>query len=391
MDVYNLSGKKIGTLFYDIPFITGELPILFIESSTPYTSLTKETASAGTVTFVDFREKFSLDVTIKLQGSASLVLNKKNLNITFYDENGKKQKIIFNSWYPTNKIHLKANEFDYSMSRNSVGAKYTYKMMGKHLPQGARGYIDSFPVLMYYNGEYMGCHSINLPQDGKTYNFTDAQEEAGTNLVYRCGDTTTDWTDNSKWEYRGDVDETQGMRAVFTALHNVMANYSALTKTVIEDHFDKQTLIAYWTLADIMLAVDSLVNNWTIVTWDGSKWYHVWYDLDIIFGLGGNDGYYLDADFDITTCQQYVACGFWQKIVSLYGDDIATMYATMRNNGADADTIYAMFHGFQSTWGWQNIQADRTKWASDKRNNNEISKTWIENRLAFLDDKYSFV
>lgn len=66
------------------------------------------------------------------------------------------------------------------------------------------------------------------------------------------------------------------------------------------------------------------------------------------------------------------------------------MYAKMRTNGVNADTIYRMFHDFQSTWGWQNIDADRTKWASDKRNSNEISKTWIESRIAYLDNKYGY-
>ena len=392
MGIYDISGKALQTNIneYDIPIITGELPIVFIESNTAYTSLTKENSSNATVCLVDWRNKLNLAAKIKLQGSGSLNYAKKNLNITFYNDEGKKQKVVFNDWLPTNKIHLKANEYDYSMVRNSVGTTFAYKMMGKYLPQGARGYIDSFPAIMYYNGEYMGCHTINLPQDGKTYNFKDSKEEACTNLAYRCGDTTTAWTTNAYWEYRGDVDETDAMRSAFTDLLDIMTDYTNLTTSIIESHFDKQTLIAYWTLADIMLAVDSLVNNWTIVTWDGAKWYHVWYDLDLIFGLGGNDGRNLSATYDITNCLQYNACGFWQKVISLYSDDIATMYATMRNSGADADTIYDMLHGFQMTWGWQNILADRTKWASDKLNSNEISKTWIQNRLTFLDNKYGY-
>lgn len=390
MSIYDILGNEITMNQFDLPIITGELPIIFIQSNTEYASLSKETASNATITFVDGKTKFSLSAKIKLQGSGSLNYAKKNLNITFYNENNKKQKLIFNNWYPTNKIHLKANEFDYSMVRNSVGTIFTYKMMGKCLPQGARGYIDSFPVIMYYNDVYMGCHTVNLPQDGKTYNFTDSKEENCTNLAYRCGDTVTAWTSNAKWEYRGDVDETSAMRNVFTNLHNIMVDYTNLTKNIIEEHFDKQTLVAYWTLADIMLAVDSIVNNWTIVTWDGEKWYHTWYDLDLIFGLGGNDGYNLSATYNIENCQQYKACGFWSKVVELYSSDIADMYAVMRANGVNADAIYEMFHKFQSVWGWQNIVADRTKWASDKLNRNEISKTWIESRLAFLDSKYSY-
>ena len=388
MSVYNINGKEIGSLTTDIPIITGELPKIFITSETPYTSLTKETASNATVSFVDIREKFSLSAKIKLQGNNSIQYAKKNLNITFYNASGKKQKIIFNSWYPTSKIHLKANEYDYSMVRNSVGTEFSYRIMGKMLPKGARGYVDSFPVIMYYNGEYMGCHTVNLPQDGKTYNFTDEQEEACTNMAYRCG-TTHSW-EVSNWEYRGDVDETAEMRTAFTAFHSIIYDYTNLTKQIIVEHFDVDTLVAYWTLADIMLAVDSLLNNWTLVTWDGTKWYHVWYDLDLIFGLGGNDGTDLEANYDITTCQQYTRNGFWSKVVELYAQEIGLMYAKMRDNGVNADAIYKMFYEFQSIWGWQNIDADRIKWSSDKRNANEISKTWIKSRIEYLDNKYGY-
>lgn len=391
-NLYDVTGAKIGVSAVENLVLTSELPTMFIVSNTAYADVTKETNSNGTLTLIDSSKKkiSSIPIKFKLQGSGSLAYAKHNLNITFYDDDGNKANYQFNTWRPVKKIHLKANEYDYSMIRNSVGARFTYKMMGKMLPNGSEGYIDSFPCILYYNGDYMGCHTVNLPQDGSTYGFKDAQESAGTNLAYRCGDTTTAWTTNANWEYRGDVDETASMRNVFTALHNIMCDYSSLTTATIEAHFDKQTLIGYWVLADIMLAVDSLVNNWTIVTWNGTTWYHTWYDLDLIFGLGGDDGVTLSATYDITNCIQYQACGFWQKVVELYSSDISAMYATMRANGADADTIYDLFHNFQMIWGWQNIAKDREVWSSDKQNNNEISKTWITNRLAYLDAKYGY-
>lgn len=392
MGVYDIDGRSVVS-DSDV-IITGDLPKIFITSNTAYNQMVRDTNYKGTFTFVDGKAKMkNVPIKFKLQGSGSLGYAKKNLNITFYSDDtyDTKQKFRFNSWMPVSKVHLKANEFDYSMVRNSVGAIFTYMTMGKNLPQGAKGYIESFPVIAYFNGAYMGCHTLNLPQDGKTYNFTDAQETACTNLAYRCGDTQTEWDDLANWEYRGDEDETANMRAAFTSLLNIMADHTNLTKSIIEAHFDIQTLIAYWTLADIMLAVDSLINNWTLVTWDGTIWYHTWYDMDLIFGLGGNDGYNLSADYNIQLCQQYRYNEFWQKVVSLYGDEIASMYAMLRTNGIDADSIYNLFHDFQSVWGWQNIAKDREVWADDKRNNNEISKTWIENRLAYLDNKYNYV
>lgn len=393
--IYDINGNELVASFSgEIPIIIGDLPTIYITSDTAYANVTKEANSNGTFTLIDRKKKISnVPIKFKLQGSGSLNYDKHNLNITFYadDEYKDKQKFQFNSWLPISKIHLKANEFDYSMVRNSVGSRLAHDLMGVYLPNGADGYIDSFPVIMYYNDEYIGCHTVNLPQDGKTYNFSDSAEKACTNLAYRNGVSSISvWNTSANWEYRGDEDETTPMRNVFDSLLTVMSDYNNLTTAIVEEHFDKDSLIAYWTLADIMLAVDSLINNWTIVTWNGTKWFHTWYDLDLIFGLGGADGYNLSATYDITTCQQYRNCGFWQKITSLYANDISSMYATMRNNGADADSLYNAFHDFQSKWGWRNIEMERTKWASDKLNTNEISKTWIQDRLAFLDTKYGY-
>lgn len=396
MTYYDIDGNefKISAEEKDDLILISSLPTVFIESEIAYASITKDNNSNGTFTFVDRNKKInSIPIKFKLQGSGSLNYAKHNLNITFYEDDtyAEKKKYQFGGWLPVSKIHLKANEFDYSMVRNSVGSRLTHDLMGKFLPNGADGYIDSFPCILYYNDEYMGCHTVNLPQDGKTYNFKDSLETVAKNLAYRNGDTSiTVWTQSSNWEYRGDADEVGDMRSTFNSLLSVMSDYSNLTKAIIEQHFDVDTLVAYWTLADIMLAVDSLVNNWTLVTWDGVTWYHVWYDLDLIFGLGGNDGYNLSATYNIANCQQYLACGFWQKITTLYATEIADMYANLRNNGVNADNLYNAFHDFQSEWGWRNIAMDREKWASDKLNTNEISKTWIANRLAFLDNKYNY-
>lgn len=393
-NIYDGSGQIIETVNpFDTPIITGELPVIFIESNTAYTSLTKETASDGTVEFVDGKKKFKLAAKIKLQGSGALNYAKKNLNITFYNDSNKKQKVIFNDWYPTNKIHLKANEYDYSMCRNSVGAILTWEYMGRMLPKGAWGYIRSFPVIMYYNGVYMGCHTWNMPQDGKTYNFTDSAEEACTNLAYRCGTVTSNtWMNIADWEYRGDVDETTAMNSTFSALLAIMSNTSGLTKEVIEAHFDTQTLLGYMVFCQISCAVDSMTNNWTLVTWDGVKWYHTFYDLDICFGIGGNDGRNIASTKDVFTSIQGGFNTFFAKVKELYATEFNEMWATFRNNGADVETITKTFADFQGKWGWQNLKAERDKWGSDKLTTRDIDMigSWLTERFAYFDSLYGY-
>ena len=391
--LYDGNGNPIQvTDEYNIPIVTGDLPTVFITSETAYSSLTKETAVNGEISFIDWKSKFSLPIKIKLQGNHSLDYAKKNLNVTFYN-NGSKQKIKFNSWYPTNKVHIKANEYDYSMCRNSVGTKLAYDLCGKYLPTGARGYIDSFPVIVYYNNEYMGCHTFNLPQDGKTYNFKDSKETAGTNLAYRTKDATNSWKTSNFWEYRGDVDENSTMRNVFDTTVIPALNNASLTKADIEAHFDINTLIAYLAFAQIACAVDSMTNNWTLITWDGAIWYHTWYDLDICFGLGGSqDGTNISSTKDVFTSVQGAWNSFFQQVKTLYAPELEATYADMRNHGADTDTIVSAFVNFQNRWGQTNIIADRAKWSSDKPNSNDITnlRTWLTERFTYLDNLYNY-
>lgn len=391
--LYDGNGNPIQvTDEYNIPIVTGDLPTVFITSDTAYSSLTKETAVNGEISFIDWKSKFSLPIKIKLQGNHSLDYAKKNLNVTFYN-NGSKQKIKFNSWYPTNKVHIKANEFDYSMCRNSVGTKLAYDLCGKYLPTGARGYIDSFPVIVYYNNEYIGCHTFNLPQDGKTYNFKDSKETAGTNLAYRTKDATNNWKTSSFWEYRGDADENATMRNVFDTTVIPALNNASLTKADIEAHFDVNTMIAYLAFAQIACAVDSMTNNWTLITWDGNIWYHTWYDLDICFGLGGwQDGTNISSTKDVFTSVQGAWNSFFQQVKTLYISELEATYADMRNHGADTDTIVSAFVDFQNRWGQTNIIADRVKWSSDKPNSNDITnlRTWLTERFTYLDNLYNY-
>lgn len=391
MALYNYLGVEISN---DSPIMTGELPILFINSDTTYTNLTKSTSVEGTFTLIDGEVKINAQpIKFKLQGSGSLNYDKKNLNITFYVDNTyqNKRSFVFNHWYATNKIHLKANEYDYSMCRNSVGTRLAYGFLGKKLPSGAMGYIDSFPVVMYYNGVYMGCHTVNLPQDGRTYNFTNEKEVSAENMAFRCKSFTS-ISNPTDWEYRGDLDELEVHRTAFNNLHAIMMNPNTLTKDIVKAHFDEETLIGYLVFAQIGLCSDSLTNNLTLITWDGSIWYHGYYDLDICFGIGGADGVTLDSTMDVFNTAQGKSNTFFLKVIELYETEFAKMYATFRKNGADTKTIMNKFVEFQQKWGWQNIKADRNKWGYDKLTSVDVSdiEQWLDERFAFLDEKYSY-
>lgn len=371
-----------------------DLPKLYIVSDTPYTSVTKDSSTKGTLTYIDGKvEMDAIPVKYKLQGNASVHLAKKNLNLTFYadPEYGSKQKVKFGAWYPTSKIHIKANEQEYSMCRNSVSARIFHEWMGKNLPNGAMGYVDSFPCILYYNGEWMGCYTINLPQESALFNFDEARETACEHLAYRISNVTN-MSSVDSWEYRGDADVTDEMNAKFQALLDVLYDTDNLTREIVESHIDIDSLLNYLVCAQIGNTGDNVHNNQTIATWDGVKWYYIWYDLDACFGTG-QGGIAVGNNGDIYTGNTIAYNQFFVKAAELYRTELAEHYAKIRSRYDIPAFVSNAFYAFQNKWGIQNIDADRVKWAEDKSTSTrdvDMIQDWLTARISWCDTYFGY-
>lgn len=372
-----------------------DLPKLYIVSDTAYADLTKDTSSKGTLTYIDGETKMdATPVKFKLQGHGSTLKAKKNLNLTFYADSAYegKQKVKFGAWYPTKKVHIKANETEYSMCRNSVGTRIFYEWMGKNLPNGAMGYVDSFPCILYYNGEWMGCYTINLPQESALFNFDEDKETACEHLCYRI-ESVNSMTSAAGWEYRGDADVTDEMNAKFQELLDVLYNTESLTKEIIESRIDIDSLLDYLVCAQIGNTQDSCHNNQTLATWDGVKWYYVWYDTDACFGCG-QGGIAVGATGDMYTSTfitNYNA--LFVKVVELYATELAEHYAKIRSRYDIPEFVTKAFYDFQNKWGIQNIDDDRVKWAEDKTTSTrdvDTLKAWVTDRIAWCDEYFGY-
>lgn len=336
-----------------------------------------------TIKYVDTEKIFECYGTAKKQGAFTSTGNKKNLNVTLYTDSTKttKQKVKFEPWYKTHKYHIKGNRSDYSMVRNSVLTRIAYQFCGGlSLPEGAMGYIDSFPVILYWNGNWFGCYTVNLPQDERIFNFKDGNEN---HMAWRVDDTSN-WANAAGWEFRGDSDNlTANMTANFQTLLDLM-NQTTITKAEVENSFDVNSLLSYIVFMQIGYLNDSTLNNWTLATWDGTKWYHIFYDLDIGFGFS-NAG-------DIPASAHLTMNAFHTKVEALFPDEIKAVYANMRNAGLTAQYVADKLYEFQGRWGWQNLQKEYQKWEDDKpfKKGLDTVLPWLTARLTYLDGVYEY-
>lgn len=325
------------------------------------------------------------------QGSGSLSYPNKNLSIKLKDAAGEKAKINVFPDYATNSYHLKCNYLDYSMVRNSVGAQLAHDFDNTVFPVDAPLTVKSIPVIVYLNGAFNGCYTLNYKQDDKLFGMDTATNPL-TDIVYRSGLGT--WT-MSNFEYRGDANETAEMQAKLQTMMDFAANSDDATFTAeFENHFDLNNAINYWLYADIACATDSMINNWTVATWDGAKWYMLWYDLDIIFGLMENAGNSIHPNApntDLLTLTYTTNNPIWAKLYRCFYEQIRTRYWELRDGIANPTKLVSRFRTFQSKWGANNIAKERAKWTGRPNTSADVDDmyAWMTERFTVLDEKYS--
>jgi hypothetical protein len=360
------------------------------------TGMTKENAVMLDILILDEYGNVKFDGKSKTawQGAGSLAYPNKNLSLKLREKNDVEAKVKLSVFphYATSTYHLKCNYADYSMVRNSVGASMAMGFDDTVFPVDAPMVVSSIPAILYLNGEFNGCYTLNTKQDDDLFGM-DTKENPLTQIVYRSG--LNGWGIGN-FEYRSDGDETAETKAKLQRLLDFAAKSD--DETFVRDfdnYLDLRNAINYWIFADVSCASDNLLNNWTIATWDGSKWYMLWYDLDIIFGLFRNAGlsyHPSKPDTNLLPLQYTVPNPIWEKLYFNFFDSIKERYWELRNSGAlNPSVLVDKFRTFQTKWGADNIAKDRAKWSGRLNPTDDIDMMhgWIKARLTYLDAKYS--
>ena len=364
-----------------------ELPVLRLYGD--ISGMTKDDAVNLDAEFTDGVRSFKCIAKTKWQGQSSLQYPKKNFNIKFIDKSKNKLNLSFKDWYLTNGFHLKANYYDYSMSRNNVGVALGRKCFPEMYPNNAMGVVDGFPCILYINDVWHGCYTWNLSQTEDLFAMDTTNPD---HVCFRPADIS--W-DIENFEIR--CPETQ--TALHTELLTRMVNWTktctdADFRSNAKKYFNVNSLINYWLFVEIACAGDSMVNNSTWATWDGKIWYVLWYDADIIFGQ--NSELY-DPSTDLiemsktTYTKKYNP--IWEKLLTNFYSELCSRYAELRESlFPDAATIIKYFTDYTEMWGSDNLQQEYQKWSGRPLQSDRIQNktSWITSRLAYCDNKYGY-
>lgn len=366
------------------------------------------------------------------QGTSSLQYAVKNYKIKLVNQDGSKHPYSpFPNALPESTFTLKADYMESSHANNTGMCKfindklYTDKTPPQQADPKKRTAIDGFPIQLYIAKDdqstpvYMGVFNFNLDKSCFNNLGLDNGVEGWENCmrfeVSSNSDTSAgafkDDSDKSVKEdfelnYPDPDDLTQeqiddkyaGLKRMITWVKNCTEE---IFKAELAQYFNKDFLLKYYLQVHLFGMVDNLGKNMMLTTWDGNIWYPMFYDADSQLALD-NTGYlkfYSDIDIVAGT---YNTSGskLWTMVSTVFADDLAEMYKSMRQNVYRMDTILAYWYGEQvAKIGEKQYNADmEAKYIQFKNDylfmlhgrRYEHMKRWLTERLLYLDTIYGY-
>lgn len=296
---------------------------------------------------------FKKKVILKAQGDSSLKFEKKNISVTFCEDDwigDDETKITIGEWVTQNTFHLKSYYLDYLRGSAVIGYQLWHTILvNRGLPKSrllderddnALYHPDGFPCSVFLNDEFYGIYCWQLTKNRKNYglskNSSDHIHLDGSLSNHRLWDGKIVWEDfevrNPKVLYQMDgtlydgnnphelIDETSPYYDLENDTEDVknakklsstvkkriitLSNMNSYIKTLenggasnteirneIEKYIDVPSCLDYLCFHYAINNRDGFDKNWQWFTFNGVKWIVAPYDLDLIFG------YFFTGDF----------------------------------------------------------------------------------------------
>ena len=373
----NIFLKLIFILLISIGFIalksstslgTTEIPRVYFDGDISQ-MLEKSDERKITIKYESSDVNFDVSAKIKIQGTSSIFFEKKNYNITLYQDNeykDKKKIDVGKGWGAQSKYCLKANWIDKTHSRNIVSARIAAKIQEKYglfndLPNN--GLIDGYPVEIYSNNEFLGLYTWNIPKSDWMWGL----DEDNPNNLALVGDDWTDQVlfykeitdlDKSKWEVEIG-EENQETIDKFNRLLNFVANSTDEEfKKDFELYLNKDATFNYIAMMDVMEATDNYGKNMAMVTYDGKIWYPSLYDLDSTWGT--------NTSGDLLDSYDYIAENLGNNLITrtikCFANEYATRWFELRKSILKEANIIKEFEKFEDSIPKETFEKEEERW-----------------------------
>lgn len=302
-------------------------------------------------------------VMLKCQGSSSMSYDKKNFTVTFYeDENREKPlKKNFRGWGNQNKFCLKANWVDSTHSRNLSCARIAYDMIDSRpdspfkqqlLQCPRKGVVDGFPIKLYFNGDFWGIYTFNIPKGAWMFGMdennpnhsvlcAEYNSDGDANVITSCQFRETWNTLNTQDHWKVEVGEaTDEIRASFNrCIDFVRYSSDEEFRNNISEYFDLYSLLDYYCFSYFMCHMDGLAKNLLMATYDGRIWGASLYDMDSCYGANWDGFSFLSSHYRCPEDYQEPYSLLWERIEKCFTSELVERYNELRKDALSLTNI----------------------------------------------------
>lgn len=334
----------------------------------------------------------------KWQGDSSLNLPKKNYRIKLYKDADKKDKLKIKpqaTWQADSKFNLKANFADATMARNIINSRLAADVTAtRHglpdeiikAPNFAT--VDGFPVHVYINYFDCGIYTFNLTKDI----FGNA--EAGVTGDVYCPATLFNADsakyDTTDFEWLTDNPTEADKNSFNNLLKFVHTSSDEDFKAHLDDYISLSSTIDYLIFNNIIGNTDCWGKNAEYVTYDGKKWYCLFYDLDISYGSTWN-GASTDANVINKAAGVFYSAAegpnlLFKRVNELFTDRVKARYQELRQWLTPVYVINK-YRNFMDSIGETNYKLDQDMWNTTSKDRYTFAQLqeYIYKRFQILD------
>lgn len=401
-------------------------------------------------------------VKLSVQGTSSQYYPRKNYKIKFSnglttaDGDSATKYALKAGSIPVATFCLKADFAESSSTHNTGAARLIHALLTgcdilspvqKAYPaDGYRTTIDGYPIAVFHKVSdssprtLLGKYNFNNDKGThETYGFTQKNGDDWTggtfapecweflnNTSRRClfqiSDFSDGWLEDFEARFPEDNTNHTNLKSVCDALSatyitdadsdSVRAQKISAFKTVVEQYFDADNLLSYYVLRETFVMADQGAKNCMLASWDGKKWYWIFYDNDTILGV--NNSGLVSFEYDVEPHDNYsdaegsskVFNGegsvIWTNLELAYPEEIKAMYGRLRSQGSlfSYDAAIQMFDNEQmKKWAatvynedarFKYIDNGTTSYLGQAEGPRQLHRhRWLYNRFRYLDSKYA--
>lgn len=355
--------------------------------------------------FIDNNRKQTGYATISWQGDSSKFFIKKSFKFkTFTDASGKqKQKWKpAPTFYKSHNFTLKSYWNERYTFRDSVSAaiQASFVMNNPTAPKELLaannfGSIQSYPVLLYIDGQFYGLMELNTKSSSDLWNIDDSDpNQIAMEANGKANKTGALWKhehisvgDNGDFALNSDNDANAQVNAQKLNTFLVTSSDDEF-KAHLDEHIDVNSVCDYILFNFYVNNCDAFkAKNTNYLTYDGNRWYMIGYDFDATLGNSWQAGHIIPADDRSAIDKNGI--NLLTRVMKLMPDKILERLDYLeKNNVLDVPAFTRLVDQKANQIGEGAYQLDMANWGGDPNYTTDIHideiKAMLVTRKALL-------